>query len=350
MAEARKRQNRWSSKGFFRVLTGTKRPAAEANSLSDDTAVVSLDGCSTEDSRTSTATVARTRSNASKMLSFVGLHKDTSMSNPISYVDKQDSDSHTGQYMITAQASTPSDRDVALAIVKDAARDPVWTQASGCNQADLVSVESYKNSSLSSQTSLRVIPEVEVSTANRSGALDTNNVVPSSFAHHISHKLSEAFGNPTIVHRPKLRTRPSIISFTGDPRFIDVQGVQSAASSLLSSTKSLVREQNLGPQDDTEPSSYYHSGSVPAGDRSTGKTSLDSNVASGRSQGKVEEALRERSLTPIDETPTEQGTELSTPIPWSKPTITTVESTANAKIFFETHFNAVLSGQTSPRP
>ena len=47
---------------------------------------------------------------------------------------------------------------------------------------------------------------------------------------------------------------------------------------------------------------------------------------------------REQSLTPIEEAPL-----LVTP------TVVTVELTANAKVFFETYFNALLAGHTSPR-
>ena len=149
-------------------------------------------------------------------------------------------------------------------------------------------------------------------------------------AHQLSHKLSSTFGNPTIVHRPNLRTRPSLDAIRGEP------------TSAITSPN-----QEFSPQVDTDPSSYYNSGSVSPGDRSTGKTSLESNIASLRPQRPkdrsdnvpaTEEKPQEKPLTPIPE--------LAVVI---KPTIVTVETTANAKIFFETHFNSILSGQASPR-
>lgn len=103
----------------------------------------------------------------------------------------------------------------------------------------------------------------------------------------------------------------------------------------------------------TAPSSYNYSGSVSAGDPSTGKTSLESNVASLRSAkapdgnekpsdtanlASAEIIAREKPLTPIQEAP-----------PVVTPTVITVETTANAKIFFETHFNSLLAGHASPR-
>ena len=100
----------------------------------------------------------------------------------------------------------------------------------------------------------------------------------------------------------------------------------------------------------SSPSSYYNSGSVSAGNRSTGKTSLESNVASirSRSRGKGDEAAPDKPLAPIAETVIEQDLVLP---PWScpTPTITTVELTANTKIFFETYFNSLLSSPATPR-
>lgn len=159
----------------------------------------------------------------------------------------------------------------------------------------------------------------------------------SGFAHQISHKLSATFGNPTIVHRPNLRMRPSLVSMHEDPP--QDPGAQS--------------DHELSPQVSTAPSSYNYSGSVSAGDPSTGKTSLESNVASLRSakapDGKEktsdaanfatpELVAREKPLTPIQEAP-----------PVITPTVVTVETTANAKIFFETYFNSLLAGHASPR-
>ena len=150
-------------------------------------------------------------------------------------------------------------------------------------------------------------------------------------AHQLSHKLSSTFGNPTVVHRPNQRSRPSFELARELP------------------TTSNASEKN-SPQADTDPSSFFNSGTVSLEDYSTGKTSLESNVASvnkdrpetsfirsNRSAG-TKEIPEAKSLTPIPEVPTVV-----------KPTMVTVETTASAKIFFETHFNSLLSGQTSPR-
>lgn len=159
-------------------------------------------------------------------------------------------------------------------------------------------------------------------------------------ARQLSQKFSITFGNPTVVHRPNLRSRPSILSIRDKP-----------TSPILSG------DQELSPHDSTAPSSFNASGSispgVSPGGRSTGKTSVDSNIGPVRCPknrdrserqshlGKnlvVESRVLEKPLTPIQETPIEV-----------QPTVITVETTANAKIFFETHFNLILSGQLSPR-
>ena len=158
-----------------------------------------------------------------------------------------------------------------------------------------------------------------------------------SLAHQMSHKLSQTFGNPTIVHRPNLRTIPSLVSIH-DTRILEVD---------------LQNDLELSPQDSAAPSSYNYSGSVSTTDPSTGKTSLESGPGTPRSvkahegrevpieakkAGFPDNGLREKALTPIQE--------VRHPV---TPTLVTVESTANAKIFFETHFNSLLAGHASPR-
>ncbi len=75
----------------------------------------------------------------------------------------------------------------------------------------------------------------------------------SGFAHQLSHKLSSTFGNPTIVHRPNLRTRPALLSMHEEPPL----GTDPQYGQMPS------------PQESTAPSSHNASGSVSAGDPST---------------------------------------------------------------------------------
>lgn len=176
-----------------------------------------------------------------------------------------------------------------------------------------------------------------VPTARQEPAGLWQNKSRSSLAHQLSHKLSSTFGNPTIVHRPNMRTRPTLLSMHEE----------------TSRRSGAQVDQLPSPQESTAPSSYNTSGSISVGEPSTAKTSLESNVTSFRSAKDldvnershstakltfVEEITREKPLTPIQEAPLVVN-----------PTVVTVETTANAKIFFETHFNSLLAGHASPR-
>ena len=136
-----------------------------------------------------------------------------------------------------------------------------------------------------------------------------------------------------------MRARPSLQSVQGALEF------PSRANSPV--------EQPISPQNDTAPSSYNTGSSKsPFEDsNSTRKTSLESSISPGSTKSRdrvekpagqikmAEEKVRERSLPPVLE---------EVPLTIT-PTVVTVETTASAKIFFETHFNLILSDQLSPR-
>lgn len=159
-----------------------------------------------------------------------------------------------------------------------------------------------------------------------------------SIAHQLSHKLSNTFGNPTVVHRVHHRPRPSI---------------QSLHEKLAYDTHS---NQKISTQSSTEPSSYSNSSGAFIGGRSTGKTSLSSNVASLPTPGNKDKSDRFEKPTPQGPLKISQGDareSLLDPIEENPeivtPTIVTVETAANAKIFFETYFNTLLSMEKTPR-
>ena len=165
----------------------------------------------------------------------------------------------------------------------------------------------------------------------------------STFTHQISDQVSSSFGNPTVVHRPNMRTRPTLLSLNG---------------SAWPGGETLT---NLSPNslESTTLSSVYTTGSISTGHVSTAKTSLESNVTSAHMDGDPNILrLNERGRPAVDQNNTGDLTleKPLTPIPEATsaplmvlPTVFTVESTANAKIFFETHFNALLAGHASPR-
>lgn len=263
---------------------------------------------------------------------------------------------------------SPNERDVALAIAKDAAipstspssraelfdglaplkvarksRDQK-SYSPGDDSASLITLVGsgtiHPKLAKASQDALHPEPMPSISCLEREQPKSLRQCIPStSFAHQLSHKLSTTFGNPTIVHRPNLRARPSLVSMH--------DGL------MPSGTRTCAEGSPYGSpgQGSTAPSSLTYSGSVSAGGHSTGKTSLESNVISsqpthmregGDSTAEkaivLEEIPREKSLSPIQEAP-----------PPVVPTFVTVETTVNAKVFFETHFNSLLAGNATPR-
>ena len=261
--------------------------------------------------------------------------------------------------------SSPSEREIALAIARDAAAPAVMTDVQVNARNGLPPLQIPPVRSIHSPMELdphipefphglRQGPHIAFSTPKEVFARYETPVVPTEMpyskrdpaglrqsrsmpgmAHQLSHKISSTFGNPTVVHRPSQRSRPSF-----------------ELARELPATSNTSKE--VSPQAGTDPSSFFNSGTVSLEECSTGKTSLESNVASvGSTKNKdrletalvrsnrsalIKEDFEAKSLTPIPEVPTVV-----------KPTMITVETTANAKIFFETHFNSLLSGQTSPR-
>ncbi|KAL9115296.1 MAG: hypothetical protein Q9187_007327, partial [Circinaria calcarea] len=258
-------------------------------------------------------------------------------------------------------SSSPSDRGIALAIARDDAAPTVMTDVHVNARNGLMPLQTPSASMMHNHIETdHHMPEISPPSHLAAGLTFATPKEPSGryetllvpaevpypkrgpaglrqsrsmpgIAHQLSHKLSSTFGNPTVVHRPSQRSRPSFELARESP-----------TKSNTSKTES--------PQADTDPSSFFNSGTVSLEDRSTGKTSVESNAASinkdrpetsfirsNRNAG-TKENPEAKPLTPIPEVPT-----------IVKPTMVTVETTANAKIFFETHFNSLLSGQTSPR-
>ncbi|KKZ64856.1 hypothetical protein EMCG_09233 [[Emmonsia] crescens] len=155
----------------------------------------------------------------------------------------------------------------------------------------------------------------------------------SGLSHLISHKLSMTFGQPTVVHRANLRSRPGIPNISGAP----------ASSNAVGSDKPRDEGQN-----DSDPSTATQSGSGSSPfSQSTNPTSDGAPTslqftkpgypdANNQAHNKsvLVSGSSNKELHRVDEAPP------------AVPSIVTVEATATAKIFFETHFNSILSGDT----
>jgi serine/threonine protein kinase len=166
---------------------------------------------------------------------------------------------------------------------------------------------------------------------------------------HMTSKLSNTlFHNDTIVHRPKLSSRPSIrttlldetpktqaedMSFRG--QMSDVPSLPSLPSQLQSGLGS----SNAPLSQSTAPTSIFSSG-APISAETTQR-----NLECGHAPGGY----------PDFEPSTEHHTSRWLVFPrqdaprLSEPSIDTIENAAAAKVFFESHFAQLLAGKSTPR-
>lgn len=378
MLRSQKRKSRWSSKGLFgskaakklgvfeRPNDGQESARSKHNALID----MSLDGCSIEDAPPKNTTAARFRRNGSKVLSILGLKQNGGKALVYaSFLSRTDLDAGTRANQ--SISSTPSERDIALAIVRDAATPsaasdrlvgalvslpplqiPIYHDVDPLSNRSTIMPQTKSTNNLQSANEPSIAPnrnplgdlkQPRIPRSDKSHkrkdtvGLRHSRSTP-GFAHQLSHKLSNTFGHPTIVHRPNLRTRPSLNSVPTDCVTVPVCADRGGSP----------------PENNTNPSSYNDSGSISPKACSTAKTSLESSgmsPTSAKSRDRIERLLFhddrtsttegkviEKPLTPIQEAPIVVT-----------PTVVTVETTANAKIFFETHFNSILADHTSPR-
>ncbi|KAI9850322.1 MAG: hypothetical protein M1838_005827 [Thelocarpon superellum] len=187
-----------------------------------------------------------------------------------------------------------------------------------------------------------------------------------SLVHMLSHKISDAFIPPTVVHRPQLRTRPSVHSVHA----YAARNYQASPSKdlKLETESDAVHQQSpppISPDETTNPSSYNTSGNTSSPQharqsKSTEATSVTSDTSATwladeatpmqpvfvPECASIDEASEQSVPTLVEEaTVVEEPARLFPP----PPTIITVETTAAAKIFFETHFNELLNCPVSPR-
>ncbi|WEW58047.1 hypothetical protein PRK78_003514 [Emydomyces testavorans] len=146
--------------------------------------------------------------------------------------------------------------------------------------------------------------------------------------HIISHKFSTTFGHPTVIHRVNLRHRPSIRNFSFTPPTSSI-GLQRLGD-------------NAQDTSDSSSSAGSRSGSSP-------RTQSTNPTSQGASLTPPPKILSKESQNNGASSETSAALE-NKPHQLEKvvPSIVTVETAASAKIFFETYFNELLSGE-SPR-
>lgn len=357
MMDNLKRKREWSSKGLLGLKTTNKIFIIEQLPITSENLSQDVEMCVADNAPEKTGTGAKLRRTGSKLLSAVRF--STSSSKSIDFAQRQRltifGTLATGNSSKSLKAR--SEREIAVANARGAVvpskSSPIETDVfidhleleTRCKSrtATILAIETsvtqsapiaaaptvmevLEDQSLTTNNSQSLIGDTQSNRCEQSGVNSTSR---SGLTHQLSHETSTTFGNPTVIHRPNLRSRPSIHSL-----------------------------HSASPQDSTAPSSFTNtSGSGSPSGISTGQTSVDSNLRCPklRDRGErysplgknstIESRILEKSrtlempLTPIEETPAMMPA----------PTVVTVETTANAKIFFETHFDSILSGKLSPR-
>ncbi|KAL2362788.1 hypothetical protein RJZ56_004324 [Blastomyces dermatitidis] len=157
----------------------------------------------------------------------------------------------------------------------------------------------------------------------------------SGLSHLISHKFSMPFGQPTVVHRANLRSRPGIPSISG-------------AFSIPPSSAAGAGNPGHEEQNDSDPSTATQSGSGSSPfSQSTSPTSDGSPISLQFTKLARSEANNQaQDKAVMVSTSFDKKSRRTDQVPPVVPSILTVEATATAKIFFETHFNAIFSDET----
>lgn len=167
----------------------------------------------------------------------------------------------------------------------------------------------------------------------------------SGLSKQLTSKLSTALlHNPTLIRRPKLSSRPTVL--TTEHR-VDTQSVKIPSPARIDDVPSLPSHFSSGPESSNGPLS-----------QSTAPTSLVSS--GGPVSAEVTHRVGNESQVPRVSSPTDQSTADRCQIHWLnfprqdaprliEPSVATVEKAAAAKIFFEAHFNQLLGTKESPR-
>ncbi|KAI9834935.1 MAG: hypothetical protein M1819_002658 [Sarea resinae] len=359
MLSTKKRNAQWTANGLFRGKAN-KRPAVPQRSYSnpdifdhsrtgsfmnqqDDESPDNDESPETGSSRDSVT--ARLKRSSSKFLSLIGFRKSAENN------------------AAKSSFNNDNERDIAVAICRDVsgppgleASDPNFMQGLEPPRLPPLSIPMFNpldpvqypseyvgrhpmgTTGETKGNPLRELPQPPLHRPKHPASLRQSRSSP-GLTHKLSHKISNTFGHPTVVHRTK-QTRPRLQDDTNPDPVVYVRQEHQIEKGSAQNT--------------TSPSSYSASGNAsPVTEGSTGKTSLLSEITGLRSGDKDKmdrNIARSKSMSVLNER--EVGVKRIPPIqeePVATPSIITVETTANAKIFFETHFNAILGGQTTPR-
>ncbi|KAG8532624.1 uncharacterized protein KY384_002501 [Bacidia gigantensis] len=265
--------------------------------------------------------IARRLRNGLKHLDVINMQRDTDITitnEPLKRVGEREN------ALATTKSAASSQLNIAHAHVLSKDRLPL-DSAAECDGLIFARYGSHGHEMLDYQPRGPIAPLAHgVNIRYMGHSSFSQNPLTSGLAHHLSHKINSTFGNPTIVHRPHLRGRPSRLSLP---------------------TKRTKRTNQAKTPDASSPNV---TASVSGFQYSTSKTSLEPDSASVASIFQGDQFGMFSSPIPTSTL----GEDLLPPIkehPLKEPTIVTVEMSANAKIYFETHYDPLLAGISTPR-
>ncbi|KAF2446007.1 kinase-like protein [Karstenula rhodostoma CBS 690.94] len=180
-------------------------------------------------------------------------------------------------------------------------------------------------------------------------ALHTSRSTP-GLSQQLTRRISSSLlHNPTVIHRPKLNFRPTVLNsnlakqLEYTPEASLLQGTMSDVPTLPSQISSLIGSSNpLSLQSmSTAPTSFVSSGASRSGGTAQRGHNGMRHVSTGGSpiyEPSTEHLSCQWLVFPRQDSPM-----------LSRPSIATVENAAAAKFFFESHFNTILGAKMTPR-
>ncbi|OAL43979.1 hypothetical protein IQ07DRAFT_481246, partial [Pyrenochaeta sp. DS3sAY3a] len=163
----------------------------------------------------------------------------------------------------------------------------------------------------------------------------------------LTEKLSSVFlNNNTVIHKPKLSSPPRIQTTDFEPRLKDspptLQSPQTPVKDISTSPLSFPSSSNGPLSQSTAPTSLMSSGAPLSAETTHRVHNGLRPVSAGGSSPICDQNMTQRPpsvlLFPRQDAPK-----------LLEPSIATIENAAAAKVFFESHFNQLLSRNTTPR-
>jgi serine/threonine protein kinase len=180
--------------------------------------------------------------------------------------------------------------------------------------------------------------------------LHTSRSTP-GLSRQLTPKVSNTlFNNNTVVHRPKLSSRPSVQTtyFEGaTPQYQQAMSAPPTPTSDVPSLPSLPSQMQSGPRSSngplsqsTAPTSLVSSGGPVSAETTQRNHELGHAASSGSPES---ETSAERTISRWLVFPRQDAPRLA------KPSVKTIENAAAAKVFFESQFNQLLRAKVTPR-